>query len=247
MTKTVVHALLLILLVSCCALGADKAAPAATAPANLRLSVAASPLGAAELIDPEASVWQQLPAQRLALHRTPPLYDTDPPATLDIALVEVRAARAEGKLLVHMSWRDPSDDAAGLAPAPDTPPETRNLKEPTAATERFFDAAAVMFPAGESGGEFTPSLQMGDAGMPVTIYYWNAARGAMLMKAQGRGTTRRTGQGFPSRGSYRSGVWRVVLELPGLHSGVPLAFAVWDGSQLDRDGRKYFTVWHWLE
>ena len=241
MTKTVVPTLLLILSVSVCAPGADDA------PANLRLPAIASPLLAAMLLDPDGGGWQQFPAQRLALHRTPPLYDTDPPATLVIPLMEVRVARAEGKLLVHMSWRDMSSDAAALAQAPDTPPETRNRKELTAATERFFDAAAVMFPTGQSGGMFTPSLQMGDPGLPVTIYYWNAARGAVLMEAQGRGTTRRTEQSFPARGSYRGGVWRVVLELPNLAPGVPLAFAVWNGSQLDRDGRKYFTVWHWLE
>lgn len=248
MTKTVVYAFLLILFGSYCALGAGEAAPAATtAPVNMRLPVAARPFAAAVLLDPDGGAWQQLPAQRLALHRTPPLYDTDPPASLDISLVEVRVARAEGKLLVHMSWRDPSSDAAALAQAPETPPETRNLKEHTAATERFFDAAAVMFPADQSDGKSTPSLQMGDSGLPVTIYYWNSARGALLMEAHGRGTTRRTEQNFPARGSYRGGVWRVVLQLPDLPAGAPLAFAVWNGSQLDRDGRKYFTVWHWLE
>jgi complex iron-sulfur molybdoenzyme family reductase subunit gamma len=228
-------------------LAAEKPAATAPAPANLRLPVAASAVPGGALLDPDAGAWQQVPVQRLALNRTPPLYDTDPPVTADIALVEVRTARAEGKLLVHMSWRDTSGDVAEVAPAPATPPETRNLKEPTAATERFFDAAAVMFPAGEPAGMFTPSLQMGEPGQPVRIYYWNAARGALLMEAQGRGTTQRTGATFPARGSYRAGVWRVVLELPNLAPGVPLAFAVWDGSQLDRDGRKYFTVWHWLE
>jgi len=244
MTKKNVFALLLVLSGSCCLFGADDAAPA---PVNLRLPAAASPLAAAALLDPDGGNWQQIPARQLALHCTPPLYDTDPPASLDISLVEVRVARAEGKLLVHMSWRDPSGDVATLAQAPETPPETRNMKEHTGATERFFDAAAVMFPTDQTGGTFTPSLQMGDQGLPVTIYYWNAARGAMLMEAQGRGTTQRTEQSFPARGSFRGGAWRVVLELPNLAPGVPLAFAVWNGSQLDRDGRKYFTVWHWLE
>lgn len=242
MTKRTVFALLLILSVSVWAIGEGGPAPA-----NLRLPVITSPLSAAVMLDPDGSVWRQLPAQRLALNRTPPLYDTDPPATLDIPLLEVRVARAEGKLLMHLSWRDPTGDFAALAEAPATSPETRNRKEPTAATERFFDAAAVMYPTAEAAGAPTPSLQMGEAGMAVTIYYWNAARGAMLMEAQGRGTTQRTGQSFPAQGIYRGGVWRVVLELPDLHSGVPLALAVWNGSQFDRDGRKYFTVWHWLE
>ena len=88
---------------------------------------------------------------------------------------------------------------------------------------------------------------MGDAEDPVEIYYWNSARGAMLMQAQGRGTTRRTGQGFPASGNYDRGQWTVTFELPDLPAGTPVAFAVWNGSQKDRDGRKYFSVWQVLE
>lgn len=230
------------------AVAAAAQAPAnASPPANLRLEVAAASGAAATLLDPEAGTWQQLPAARLALNRTPQLYDTDPPAGLEISFVDVRVARAEGKLLVHLSWRDPSQDTASLAAAPDTPPEQRNRKQLTGATERFFDAAAVMFPASRTPGLLSPSLQMGDSENPVSIYYWNAARGALLMEAQGRTTTRRTGASFPARARYRAGAWQVVLELPDLPAGVPLAFAVWNGNQLDRDGRKYFSVWHWLE
>lgn len=225
--------------------------PAQDSPAgvatNLTLSVGAGDDGGDTLLDPEAGIWQQFASRRLALNRTPPLYDTDPPAALEIATVDVRLARAGGRLFVHMSWMDPSSDAATLPVAPDTPPEQRDRKVHTPDTGRFFDAAAVMFPASRRGGSFTPSLQMGDPGHPVTIYYWNAARGAMLMEAHGRGTTRRTGAAFPAQGVHRAGTWRVVLELPDLPGGVPLSFAVWNGSQLDRDGRKYFSIWHWLQ
>lgn len=215
--------------------------------ANLTLPAATSPLATDILLDPEARAWQQLPVRRLALNRTPPLYDTEPPAGLEIPLLEVRVARVGGSLLVHLSWRDSTPDAATLVEVPATPPEQRNLKEPTVATERFFDAAAVMYPANPVPSLFTPSLQMGDPELPVTIYYWNAARGALVMDARGRSTTRRTDQVFPARGVYRAGLWRLTLALPDLPAGVPLAFAVWNGRQLDRDGRKYFSVWHWLE
>ena len=88
---------------------------------------------------------------------------------------------------------------------------------------------------------------MGDAEHPVEVYYWNATRGAMLMQAQGRGTTRRTGQDFPANSTYQSGQWHVIFELPDLPAGTTVAFAVWNGSQKDRDGRKYFSVWQVLE
>jgi len=239
---------LLALAVLAAPLGAQSKPQAAVAAASgLSLRAMASSAPGEVLLDPASRVWEQVAPLRIGLNRTPPLYDTDPPSTLDIAFVDVRLTRAGGKLLVLLAWKDASQNSATLAQAPAAPPETREYKEHTQATERFFDAVAVMFPAQASPAGISPSLQMGDAGDPVTIYYWNAARGAMLMEAQGRGTTRRTGQTFPARGEFRTGGWRVVLELPDLPAGQQLSFAVWNGSQSDRDGRKYFSVWHTLE
>jgi len=88
---------------------------------------------------------------------------------------------------------------------------------------------------------------MGDAEHPVDIYYWNAARGAMVMRAEGRSTTRRTGQSFSANGRYQQGSWTVTMELPDLPNDTTVAFAIWNGSQKDRDGRKYFSVWQVLK
>jgi complex iron-sulfur molybdoenzyme family reductase subunit gamma len=211
------------------------------------LPVAVSSASADNLLTDGPAAWSQIAVKRVALSRTPPLYDTDEPATLEIQSVDVRTARAGGKLLVQLSWRDPTHDAITLAAVPDTPPETRFRKVQTDADDRFFDAAAVMFPAKADSGAIAPSLQMGDAEHPMEIYYWNATRGAMLMQGQGRGTTRRTGQNFPVNGTYQNGQWNVIFELPDLPAGTTVAFAVWDGSQKDRDGRKYFSVWQVLQ
>lgn len=220
------------------------AAQAGQVPAGQTLNATSLPVTAEALLNGSAS-WDQMPVHKISLNRTPPLYDTDEPASAEIATVDVRAARTNGKLLVQMSWLDPTQDTTTLAEVPSTPPETRFRKLPTEADDRFFDAAAVMFP--EKQGAITPSLQMGDAEDPVQIYYWNAARGAMLMQAAGRGTTRRTGATFAAHGAYEKGRWTVVFELPDLPTGTPLAFAVWNGSQKDRDGRKYFSVWQVLK
>ena len=219
-------------------------AQAGKTPAGQTLT--ATPLSApAEALLNGSASWDQITAHRTSLNRTPPLYDTDEPASLEIPVLDVRLARAGGKLLVQVSWADPSQDTAALPEVPNTPPETRFRKVPTEAEDRFFDAAAVMFPA--KPGAMTPSLQMGDADDPVKIYYWNAARGPMLMEAAGRGTTRRTGATFAAHGAYEKGRWTVALELPDLPAGTPLAFAIWNGSQKDRDGRKYFSVWQVLQ
>jgi hypothetical protein len=211
------------------------------------LPVAASSASVASLLAGGPGEWSQTAAKRVALNRTPPLYDTDEPAGLEIGSLNVRLARSGGKLLVNLEWSDATQDSATLAAPPDSPPETRFQKVPTEADDRFFDAAAVMYPARPGGGAMAPSLQMGDPGDAVQIYYWNAARGAAVMEAHGRGTTRRTGATFPAHGAYENGRWWVTMELPDLPTGTTVAFAVWNGSQKDRDGRKYFSVWQVLE
>lgn len=239
--------LLLVLVLVAAPTGQAASQPADAPAANLTVSTAASQLPAEALLDPTATAWENIASRQVALNRTPPLYDTDPPADSEISSAEVRVARAGGKLLVHLAWKDATDDEAVIATPPATPPERRRMKDHSEASNRFFDATAVMFPSNLSTGAVSPSLQMGDPQMPVTIYYWNAARGAMLIHAQGRGTTQRTGESFPARGLYRDGRWQVTLQLPAVPAGVPLAFAVWDGSQQDRDGRKYFSVWYRLQ
>jgi len=215
--------------------------------AGQSLSIAVSSASADSLLNGGPAAWNQIAVRRVALNRTPSLYDTDEPATLEIPSVDVRTARAGGKLLVQLSWRDPTRDAIAPVEVPNTPPETRFRKVQTEADDRFFDAAAVMFPSRSGSGAIAPSLQMGDAERSVEIYYWNATRGSMLMQAQGRGTTRRTDQTFPASSTYQNGQWNVIFELPDLPAGTTVAFAVWNGSQKDRDGRKYFSVWQVLE
>jgi hypothetical protein len=195
------------------------------------------------LLDPMSAEWSKITSQRVALNRTPRLYDTEAPSELELAFVDIRLARTEGKLVVHMIWRDPTQDTAGIAKLPSAPTEGRPHKELTEATDRFFDSAAVMHPVRLPDNDVWPSLQMGDAGDPVTIYFWNAARGAARMQAEGRGTTKRTGESFPAQALYKDGSWHVTMELQNVPAGMPLAFAIWNGSQQDRDGRKYFTTW----
>jgi hypothetical protein len=216
-------------------------------PAGQSLSVSASSASADNLLNGGLVEWKQIAVKHVALNRTPPLYDTDEPASPEIPSVDVRVARSGGKLLVQLIWRDTTKDAVTLAEIPNTAPETRFRKVQTEADDRFFDAAAIMFPEKAGGGATSPSLQMGDTEHPVEIYYWNATRGAMLMQAQGRSTTKRIGETFPVNATYQNGQWSVTFQLPDLPTGTPVAFAVWNGSQKDRDGRKYFSVWQVLE
>lgn len=210
------------------------------------LHVASVTADAGAIVHAESAAWNRVSAKTISLNRTPPLFDTDEPAAAEIPTAEVRVLRATGRLFVQLRWHDNTDDVADLQAVPDTPPEKRSVKMLTEAEDRFFDAAAVMVPA-NPGSAASPSLQMGDRADPVRIYYWNSVRGAMLMDAAGRGTTRQTGKSFPAEAVYKNAQWVLTLELADQPAGTPMAFAIWNGSQKDRDGRKYFSVWYTVE
>jgi hypothetical protein len=202
-----------------------------------------TPADVAQAADPAAAVWKTIPAVSVALQRTPPLYATDAPAELEIPAVQVQVVTGSGKSVVRLEWQDPTRDATTLPPATKTWQSESQVAQ-SGATDRFFDACAVMVPARPGTGDLFPSLQMGDAAHPVRIYFYDLTRGAAVMEASGRSTTRRTGQGFPARSLYAGRRWQVTLELPELAPGAPLAVAVWNGRQQDRDGRKYFSIWY---
>ena len=73
---------------------------------------------------------------------------------------------------------------------------------------------------------------------------WDSTRGPAVMEAGGRETTKRTGQTFPAQARYAGGKWTVAMQIPVLQTGATFAIAIWNGSQQDRDGRKYFTIWY---
>jgi DMSO reductase family type II enzyme heme b subunit len=194
------------------------------------------------MLDPAAAAWKSAVPTAIALQRTPLLFPTDQPADLEIPSVELRMVRGGGKTLARLEWTDPSRDTATFAKA-ERAWQGDHLVKQSEATDRFSDACAIMTPAG-AAGEIFPSLQMGDADHPVRIYYWDSSRGAAVMDATGRQTTHRTGKNFPAQASWTTGKWSVVLELPELSPGTPVAIAIWNGKQQDRDGRKYFSIWY---
>jgi len=194
-------------------------------------------------LDPAAPVWKSAPSVSLSLQRTPLLYPTDAAAALDIASVQVQLLRGAGSLFVRLEWQDKTHNAATLGTAKRVW-QGDHLVEQSQATNRFGDACAVMAPVGADASGVSPSLQMGDADHPVQIFFWDATRGPAVMGAKGRETTHRTGQTFPAQSLWADGRWTVTMQVPELPSGTPLAVAIWNGDQQDRDGRKYFSVWY---
>jgi DMSO reductase family type II enzyme heme b subunit len=179
----------------------------------------------------------------LALHRTPPLYVTDAPTAAEIPTVQAQIVHNGSGNFVRLEWADKSRESAVL-PKAERAWQGDHLVAQSTATDRFSDACAVMVPSKPTSGGVNPGLQMGDADHPVRIFLWDSTRGAGVMEATGRETTRRTGQTFPAQGQYAGGKWTVTMQVPELQSGAPFAVAIWNGSQQDRDGRKYFTIWY---
>ena len=194
-------------------------------------------------LDPGAAEWKSAPPVVLALHRTPPLYPTDAPAAIEIPSVQAQIIHNAAGHFVRLEWADQTHDSTVL-PKAERSWQGDHLVTPSAATDRFSDACAVMIPAKPLTGDLNPSLQMGDAGHPVRIFVWDSTRGAAVMEASGRETTKRTGQSFPAKAQYAAGKWAVTLQIPDLQAGTPYAVAIWNGAQQDRDGRKYFTIWY---
>jgi hypothetical protein len=194
-------------------------------------------------LDPSSAEWKSATPVSLALHRTPPLYSTDAPAALEIPSVQIQFLRTSAGIFVRLEWADKSHDTSAL-PKPENTWQGEHLVKQSEATDRFSDACALMIPVKPPAGDLNPSLQMGDPEHPVRIFFWDSTRGAAIMEAQGRETTKRTGQSFPAQGQYAAGKWTVTMQLPELPAGTPVAAAVWNGAQQDRDGRKYFSVWY---
>jgi DMSO reductase family type II enzyme heme b subunit len=199
-----------------------------------------------EIVDPAHPFWASAPALQILLNHTPRIYVTDkadPTAPPDAS---VRCGNASDGTVITLSWADTTVDRPQVRrPSPADPSSGVKVVH-SEMTSRFYDAAAVMVPVNRKPVA-NPCIQMGDATGPVEIYYWNAVRGAAVMKASGRGTTERTARGFQAKSSHEADGWHVTFVLPRLPQNTPVAFAIWDGSKGQRGGFKYYSLWNTLE
>jgi hypothetical protein len=214
---------------------------------NLAIKAALSEARAEELLAPDGAAWKQALPTNLVLNRTPRIYQTEPIAERRLPQCEVRALRGGGRLYLRLQWDDTTENAPSAPPVRSGEGGEPKLlyKRPTGATATFADAAAVMVPDDWTGPGF-PSLLMGERHAPAKLYYWNASTGAEVLKSSGRATPQPIGQAVPHRARHTKAGWVVILELPDLPAGYPIAFALWDGQFADRDGLKFFSIWYVL-
>ena len=191
--------------------------------------------------DPTATVWDRVPEYQVELSSAAPVHASialradagEPPLPLYFSVVSDRE-----RLYVKLRWVDGSRNVA-----------TR--------PDRFRDGAAVQFAL--DGGEAT-SYIMGSTDMPVNIWYWKSdSDSAQNLAAGGFGSTTLLPEQPVSAASHfrparleKDNEWVVVMSRPLNVAGdytvaldgtkqQPLAFAVWQGEQQQRDGNKRVT------
>lgn len=194
---------------------------------EIRIARSATAVG----VDPDHPAWATVPASFVKLETAFPGH----PSISGTALTqeaEVRALATPKGLALRIEWSDPAADER----------KTQH---------RFADGAAVQF---ARNGKADTAPYMGGAGRHVNIWYWNAAKNAAEnLWADGFGTLARLPtQDVTARGRHADGKWRVVFfrtwQSPEKHAARiaagarPVAFAVWNGANDERDGFKAVTM-----
>ena len=68
-------------------------------------------------LDPAAEQWKSVVPMALSLQRTPPLYLTDAPASIEIPSVQAQFLHTNAGNFVRLEWSDKTHDSAVLPKA----------------------------------------------------------------------------------------------------------------------------------
>jgi len=187
------------------------------------------------------AAWSKAPATEIAIY---PQTGVPPAEAADArpATVSVRALFGGGVLALRLEWAD-------------TAPAAQHD------VGRFADAAAVQWPAGSGEPLDLPYVGMGHHGAPVALWFWRADGTVQTLAAEGLGTlSEQAPDGVQAEGAWQDGIWRVVfrrrlaagtgehaVELdPAQRPLAPLALAVWNGADAQRNGLKRLSSWQVL-
>ena len=203
-------------------------------PAN-EIPIHHAPGEGAALVAPASPEWAEAPPGTVPLSSAPSsVPDAD---STSVPRVAVQAARTDERLYVRLSWADPTVDRGTDGP------------------RTFADAAAVQFPVNTSA---RPPIAMGSTRNTVNVWYWNAGEGSEELLAGGPGSTTRFEDASVEVATAREdGRWILVYardlraEAPNrtsitMERDVDVALAVWNGSEMERSGRKAVSEWYHL-
>lgn len=189
--------------------------------------------------DPDDIIWERLPEYRVEVLPAPAVH---PSVELRVAYddpgysVYLHLARTSDRFYVRMRWRDDTRDIATTK-------------------DQFRDAAAVQFSLGDDATSYLMGSGPQEA---VNIWYWPGDGSAVQNLAAGGygSTTILPSQSVSGDAIYENNEgdpneWAVVMSRPIAVGGdyeaslrrleVPIAFAVWQGSDGQRDGLKHVS------
>ena len=191
------------------------------------------------LPSPTAAGWSEVPTVEMPLSSAPS--GVPDAGTTSVRRAHVQAATAGDRLFLRLSWPDATAD--------------RNASDP----REFADAAAVQVPVNET---VRPAIAMGSTRNLVNVWFWTPPLGTQELLAGGPGTTTAFPEAAVDVAADRvDGVaggeagWATVYEralqpgganrttISGQHD-VDVAFAVWNGSNMERSGRKAVSDWY---
>lgn len=199
-------------------------------------------------LDPSFPGWERVAPRPLLLTETPRIYPTDPEPSAVPPEGSVRSVHAGGRIYLLLEWSDDTPERD----RPPHPPGPELIKEGLAhpeGLEVFADAASCQVPQRPS--PVYPSVMMGSRDAPVRLAFWKAGLGVSGHRGEGREKVERD-EDYAARGDglHADGRWRVAFQLPrdpAFEGTLPVSFAIWGGSRLHRNGRKFFTPWYDLE
>lgn len=212
----------------------------AGAPANQIPVMVASQSEVGALSNPTAPAWNNASTVTVPLSSAPSQVPNANQTSVDRANVE--AAHSQQRLFLRVSWADGTKDGNVTASQYDAP-----------RVNSFGDGVAVQFPANVSQ---QPGIAMGSPQSMVNVWWWNGAMDSQELLAAGPGTTTPFNQtAITTNATYSDGRWYVVfsrnltVEAPDrasiqMDQDVPVSFAVWNGSNAERAGRKAVSEWY---
>ena len=205
--------------------------------------------------DPYDSFWDSKEAPAAISIELGPQMITNPkwpnPSTQKVL---IRAAKSSDELVVLLEWEDTTRDG--------------NFNH----SSLYVDRAAIMFPVEPS--RETPSITMGESGMPVNIWQWKSIGGEKGqpgvktksklayqtvedLNAEGYSTlTYQSQQDVKGTALWKDNKWRLIFKRDLVDSdsndvqfkqSVLMAVAVWNGSNRELNGQKGIAGWMLLK
>ncbi len=196
------------------------------------------------LNSPTGDSWNNIEKNEISLSGAPsapfiPLVDTEETRNVTTDTLNVKAAKTSDRIYFHLSWEDP----------------TKNIGAPN--PPNFPDAGALQMPS--QPGK-TTSIMMGSQNIPVNIWYKSAGKTTEEIIAAGPGSVSSLNQSVVKGNmQYKNGRWQLVLyrtlEASGNNkpqfsnnnnNNYDIAFAVWNGANKEKDGKKAISTWYTL-